>query len=142
MKPPSNKLEALQAASQTLAAGKPVPEPVASWLADGLRWYLEHEGASLDEALLLKPAPGKPALWQQARYQERRGDLRKLAEAVDGICWRSAETIAGWLQEMAASDGQVPAGLTTSQLQYLVPVYLADAPRTPRRVWEIIRRVY
>lgn len=68
--------------------------------------------------------------------------MRKLAEAVEGITWRSAETIAGWLQEMAASDGLVPAGLSGSQLQYLVPVYLADAPRTPRRIWQIIRDVY
>jgi len=139
---PQNKLEALQAASQALAAGEPVPEPAARWLADGLRWYLEHEGASLDDALLLKPAQGKPSIWRQAHYQQRRDDMRKLAEVVDGITWTSAEIISGWLQEMAASDGLVPADLTDSQLRYLVSLYLADAPRSTRRVWGIIREVY
>ncbi len=115
-----------------------MPEPVASWLADGLRWYADHEGVSLDEALLLKPAPGKPSIWRQARYAERDHALHTLAVSLHGVSWQSAEVIAGWLATLKEGDC-LPPEPDQAQAIMLYRLNLLDAPSSTSQVWRILK---
>ncbi|MGZ8218306.1 hypothetical protein [Methylomagnum sp.] len=64
---PRAKLKALETAAHCLDAGQPIPPDIAAWLADGFRRYCVTPDSDLDGALLLKPAPGKPSPWSEAK---------------------------------------------------------------------------
>lgn len=135
-----DKVEALQVAIEAMQRHEPIPEPAASWLADGLRWFLEHEGVSLDQALELRPPRGGAHLtvWRQRKMAERNRLLHELARSLHGVCWRSAVVIGGWLRELRDS-GKLPDEPDTQQA---VNVYLLDllgAPVSGSQIWRTLQ---
>ncbi|HHQ14124.1 MAG TPA: hypothetical protein ENK16_03770 [Chromatiales bacterium] len=135
-----DKFEALRQAADAMQRCEPVPVPAARWIADGMRWFLEHEGASLDQALGLRPPRGGAHLtvWRQRKMAERNRLLHELAHGLHGVCWRSAVVIGGWLRELRDS-GKLPDEPDTQQA---VNVYLLDllgAPVSASQIWRILQ---
>lgn len=140
MNPPGNKAEALEAVTLALEAGQPVPEPAASWLADGIAWYLNTPGSTIDEALLLKPEPGgaHSTVWRESKYSQRNRLLHQLAESLAGVTWSSAQNIAAWLKALKAGEPLAPEP-TGEQVAWLHTLDLLHCPCSVSRVWQILR---
>lgn len=128
---PKLKLRALLSAAESLDNGQPVRQPVASWLSDAFRHYVATEGASLDDALLLRPRQGKPSPWSEYRAAVIAELLVKLSEHLGGG-WRSAKIIS----KMLVGEEFAPPGEPGLWLLRLASLH---APASPSRIWEIVR---
>lgn len=135
---PAAKYEALRTAVACMRDGQPVPEPAASWLAEGFAWYLEHEGESLDAALLLTVASGgaHTTIWRACRYAKRNQLLHDLAASVGGVTWKAAEQIAAMLQHVDRT-GCIEAP-TADQRLALGLLVLLDPPRSVSQIWRAL----
>lgn len=135
---PAAKYDALRTAVTCMRNGRPVPEPAASWLAEGFAWYLEHEGETLDAALMLSVASGgaHATIWRASRYAKRNQLLHDLAVSVGGVTWKAAEQIAAMLQHVDRT-GSIEAP-TADQRLTLGLLVLLDPPRSASQIWRAL----
>ncbi len=118
--------------------GVPVPDPAASWLAEGFAWFLDHEGETLETALLLSVESGGAhgTIWRASRYAKRNQLLHELAASVDGVTWKSAEQISVWLRNI--DETSCIDASTEDQRLALGLLLLLNPPRSASQIWRIL----
>lgn len=72
-------VERLREIVERCATGQPLREDLSRWLADSLGRFLEHQAATIEEALGIQPLHGGVPWWREEAIRKRDALLRILA---------------------------------------------------------------